>query len=200
MRDTVAAMVNIDKKALRAKLFEKRAGLSPEQRLEGSRGVIELIRSLAEWKTASEVLIYWPIKGEVDVRPLTTELWQRGCKVLMPRCRPDAFGEMDIACASCEDELTPGPFTIMEPDVGKCPPVGTCSPDIALVPGVCFDRRGYRLGFGGGYYDRLLASKEMKDTLTIGIGYDFQLVKELPIQPWDMPVDIVCTEEELWHP
>lgn len=193
-------MVDIDKKALRAKLLEKRAGLSPEHRLEGSQGVIELIRSLAEWKNAGEVLVYWPIKGEVDVRPLITELWQRGSTVFMPRCRPDAFGEMDIACATCEDELTPGPFTIMEPDVEKCPPVGTCSPDIALIPGVCFDRRGYRLGFGGGYYDRLLASDEMKGTLTIGLGYDFQLVKELPTQPWDMPVNTVCTEEELWHP
>ena len=200
LRDTVALMMDIDKKALRAKLLEKRAGLSPELRLEGSQGVIELIRTLAEWKNAGEVLIYWPIKGEVDVRPLITELWQRGSKVLMPRCRPDAFGEMDIACATCEDELTPGPFTIMEPDVEKCPPVGTCSPDIALIPGVCFDRRGYRLGFGGGYYDRLLASDEMKGTLTIGLGYDFQLVKELPNQPWDMPVNTVCTEEELWHP
>jgi len=193
-------MVDIDKKTLRAKLIDRRAGLSPEQVLEGSQGVIELIRGLAEWKNSCEVLIYWPIKGEVDVRPLVTELWQRGCKVLMPRCRPDAFGEMDIACASCEDELTPGPFSIMEPDAEKCPPVDTCCPDMALIPGVCFDRRGYRLGFGGGYYDRLLGGDDMKDTFTIGLGYNFQLVEQLPIQPWDMAVDVICTEEELWRP
>lgn len=200
MRDTVVFMVDVNKKKLRERFLEKRAGLSPEQVLENSLGVIELIRALSEWKTACEVLVYWPIKGEVDVRPLVSDLWQRGCKVLMPRCRPDAFGEMDIACATCEDELTSGPFTIMEPDAEKCPPLGTCSPDLALIPGVCFDRRGYRLGFGGGYYDRLLASDEMKKTLTIGLGHNFQLLEELPTQPWDMPVDIVCTEEELWRP
>jgi len=192
-------MVDIDKTTLRKQLLKQRAELPHERALEGSQGVLELVRALAEWKNASEVLIYWPIKGEVDVRPLITELWQRNCRVLMPRCRPDAFGEMDIACAICEDELAPGPFTIMEPDAEKCPPLNTCHPDMALIPGVCFDRRGYRLGFGGGYYDRLLASDDMKDTVTIGLGYDFQLVEELPIQPWDMAVDIICTEEELWR-
>lgn len=193
-------MTESDKKKLREKLIAQRAALTPQAVLNGSQGVIELIRTLAEWKNVSEALVYWPIRGEVDLRPLVTELWQRDCRVLMPRCRPDAYGEMDIACAACEDDLTPGAFSIMEPDAEKCPPVGSCRPDIALVPAVCFDRRGFRLGYGGGYYDRLLATDDMADTLTIGLGYTFQLVDTLPTQPWDMPVNIVCTDEELWRP
>ncbi len=118
----------------------------------------------------------------------------------MPRCRPDAYGQMDIACAACEDDLTPGAFSIMEPDADKCPAVTSCQPDIAIIPAICFDRRGYRLGYGGGYYDRLLTTDDMKDTVRIGLGYNFQLVEQLPTQPWDMPVDIVCTDEELWRP
>lgn len=193
-------MVAVDKKKLREKLMACRAALSVDEVRRGSMAALELIRALPEWKNACEVLIYWPVKGELDVRPLITELWQRGCTVLMPRCRPDVYGEMDIACATCEDDLASGPFTIMEPDAEKCPPVDTCRPDMAIIPGVCFDRRGYRLGFGGGYYDRLLATDDMQSTLTIGLGYAFQLVDELPIQPWDMAVDIICTEEELWRP
>jgi 5-formyltetrahydrofolate cyclo-ligase len=193
-------MIASDKDTLRRELMARRAGLSAETVRTASEDALSLIRSLAEWRQAREVLVYWPVRGEVDVRPLVAELWQRGCRVLMPRCRPDAYGEMDIACAACEDELVPGPFTLMEPDAGKCPPVDECSPDMALVPGVCFDRRGYRLGFGGGYYDRLLATEGMKRPLILGIGYAFQLVESLPVQPWDMPVDIVCTEEELWRP
>jgi len=193
-------MIASDKDTLRRELMARRAGLSAEAVSTASEDALSLIRSLAEWRQAREVLVYWPVRGEVDVRPLVAELWQRGCRVLMPRCRPDAYGEMDIACAACEDELVPGPFTLMEPDAGKCPPVDHCSPDMALIPGVCFDRRGYRLGFGGGYYDRLLATEGMKRPLLLGIGYSFQLVESLPVQPWDMPVDIVCTEEELWHP
>jgi 5-formyltetrahydrofolate cyclo-ligase len=193
-------MIASDKDTLRRELMARRAGLSAETVRTASEDALSLIRSLAEWRQAREVLVYWPVRGEVDVRPLVAELWQRGCRVLMPRCRPDAYGEMDIACAACEDELVPGPFTLMEPDAGKCPPVDECSPDMALIPGVCFDRRGYRLGFGGGYYDRLLATEGMKRPLILGIGYAFQLVESLPVQPWDMPVDIVCTEEELWRP
>jgi 5,10-methenyltetrahydrofolate synthetase len=193
-------MIASEKDTLRRELMARRAGLNAEAVRTASENALSLIRSLAEWRQAREVLVYWPVRGEVDVRPLVAELWQRGCRVLMPRCRPDAYGEMDIACAACEDELVPGPFTLMEPDAGKCPPVDECSPDMALIPGVCFDRRGYRLGFGGGYYDRLLATDGMKRPLILGIGYAFQLVESLPVQPWDMPVDIVCTEEELWRP
>ncbi|MGL1863399.1 MAG: 5-formyltetrahydrofolate cyclo-ligase [Pseudodesulfovibrio sp.] len=193
-------MADTDKKKLRKELIARRSALSADEVLAGSQYALELIRSLYEWKNAREVLIYWPIKGELDVRPLITELWQRGATVLMPRCRPDSYGEMDIACATCEDDLAPGPFSIMEPDTERCPPVDSCCPDLAIIPGVCFDRRGYRLGFGGGYYDRLLATDDMQQTLTIGLGYTFQLVDELPNQPWDMGVNIVCTEEELWRP
>ena len=189
----------MEKNELRKELIARRAALSVDEVVSGSQGALELIRSLHEWKSAKEVLIYWPIKGELDVRPLISELWDRGSTVLMPRCRPDAAGEMDIACATCEDELKPGPFSIMEPDSDSCPPVDMCCPDLAIIPGVCFDRQGYRLGFGGGYYDRLLASDDMRGTLTIGLGYTFQLVDELPTEPWDKAVNMVCTEEELWR-
>lgn len=193
-------MSDIDKKRLRGEMLARRSALTTGQTREAGEDVAALIRSLPEWRQAREALVYWPMRGEVDVRPLVEELWQRGCRVLLPRCRPDAYGEMDLACAACEDELSPGPFTLMEPDAAKCPAIKSCSPDLALIPGVCFDRRGYRLGYGGGYYDRLLDSGTMGRPLLIGIGHAFQLVDELPVQPWDMPVDVVCTEEELWRP
>lgn len=193
-------MSEVDKKRLRGEMIARRGGLDEAASVRASRGVLELVRTLPEWRAAREALVYWPLRGEVDVRPLVGELWARGCRVLMPRCRPDAPGEMDLACATCEADLAPGPFSLLEPDSDRCPSVTTCSPDLALIPGLCFDRRGYRLGFGGGYYDRLLASGSMGRPLLIGVCHSFQLVDKLPVQPWDMPVDIVCTEEELWRP
>jgi len=193
-------MSDIDKKRLRGEMLARRGRLDEGAVDQASRGVAELIRSMAEWRTVREALVYWPKGGEVDVRPLVHELWQRGCRVLLPRCRPDARGVMDLACVACEDDLAPGPYSLLEPDARRCPSLAACSPDLALIPGVSFDRRGFRLGFGGGYYDRLLASGTMGRPLLVGIAYTFQLVDELPLQPWDMPVDIVCTEEELWRP
>jgi 5-formyltetrahydrofolate cyclo-ligase len=193
-------MVEKDKTELRKRLVTRRAALSADEVAKASEGAVSLIRTLFEWKNAAEALLYWPVRGEIDLRPLMAELWQRGCRVLLPRCRPDRPGEMDLACAACEDELTPGAFSIMEPDAGKCPAVDVCRPDIALIPGVGFDRRGNRLGFGGGYYDRLLAADSLRDTLVVGMAHEFQLVDTLPTQPWDKPVHVVCTEEKLWRP
>ena len=193
-------METMDKKTLRAALMQQRSDLPSAKVHAASMRACELVRSLDQWRNGREVLLYWPIRGEVDVRPLLAELWQRGSKVLMPRCRPDAAGEMDIACAACESDLTPGKFSIMEPNARTCPPVARCSPDLALIPGVGFDRRGYRLGFGGGYYDRLLTDPDMADTLTVGLCHGFQLVDRLPIEEWDQPVNLICTDEELWRP
>lgn len=190
----------MEKKGLRKILLEQRNTLTPDEVLASSEQVLARIRSLPEWGTAREVLAYWPVRGEVDVRPLIKELWDRGVTVLMPRCRAQAPGEMDICCATCEDDLVPGAFSIMEPDSGRCPPVGECGPDLALIPGVGFDRRGIRLGFGGGYYDRILAEKEFAETVTVGVAYDFQLIETLPDEPWDRPVRIVCTQGETWRP
>ncbi|BCS88693.1 5-formyltetrahydrofolate cyclo-ligase [Pseudodesulfovibrio sediminis] len=193
-------MIETDKNAVRARLLEQRQTLTQEQIRAASLQAVELIRTLFEWKNATEALMYWPIKGEVDLRPLVAELWQRECRVLMPRCRPDQQGIMDLACAACESDLIPGEYSVMVPDSNTCPAVNECNPQIALIPGVGYDRKGNRIGFGGGYYDRLLAKESMRDTLVVGVGYDFQLIDHIPTQPWDKPVDVVCTEKELWRP
>ncbi|NDV20284.1 5-formyltetrahydrofolate cyclo-ligase [Pseudodesulfovibrio sp. JC047] len=193
-------MTDMDKQQLRTALRKRRAALSPSWGQNRSHAAGEHVRSLDIWHSAKEVLLYWPVREELDVRPLVKELWDRSCRVLMPRCRPDEYGHMDIACASCEDDLIPGAFSILEPDAKRCPPVASCTPDLAIIPAVCFDRHGYRLGYGGGYYDRLLAGDAMRDTVKVGVGYAFQLIDALPVQPWDIPVDIICTDEEIWRP
>ncbi|WP_419785893.1 5-formyltetrahydrofolate cyclo-ligase [Pseudodesulfovibrio sp.] len=189
-----------DKQRLRETLLARRQALTPAAVHAASMRVCERIRSLDRWASAREVLIYWPVRGEVDTRPLLADLWARKVTVLMPRCRPDAPGEMDIACATCESDLRPGMFSIMEPAAHSCPAVNRCSPDLALLPGVAFDRHGFRLGFGGGYYDRLMAGADMNDTLTVGLCHAFQLVDRLPIETWDQPVNLICSDEELCRP
>ncbi len=190
--------MNVDQKAaLRREILSRRTVLDAETRREASLSIARSIRSLPEWKNARQALLYWPVQGEVDTRPLMAELWQRGVEVLLPRCREGQPGIMDLACVSCDTDLRPGMFSIMEPDEAKCPVMHEFEPDVALIPGVGYAADGYRLGFGGGYYDRLLAEPCMKQTLTIGLCYDFQRVDELPVEKWDQPVRAICTEKEL---
>lgn len=188
------------KDRLRKSLLERRMALSPAEVEKDSRAVADHIRSLAVWKNAWSVLLYWPIKNEVDTRPLLEELWRRGAIALLPRCRPEQPGFMDLcACGGVED-LSEGSYGIMEPaaccatheDTGEA-----FVPDLVLVPAVAFDSHGYRLGFGGGYYDRLLAKPEMDEAVTIGLCYDFQRIDMLPTNAWDEPVQGVCSERGL---
>ena len=193
-------MTQPTKNSLRASMLAARRALSPDSVRELGRRVAERVRTLDVWAGAREVLLYWPVQGEVDTRPLMRELWDRGARVILPRCRPDRPGEMDLACAAGEHDLAKGMYAVMEPDERACPALEACRPDLAVIPGVAFDPAGYRLGFGGGYYDRLLAEEPMRSVPALGLCYEFQLVDALPREPWDRPVSILCTEDRLWRP
>lgn len=185
------------KETLRTSLLARRSALAPEDVRAASVAVAHAIRALPEWKNAREVLLYWPVRNEVDTRSLMVELWQRGATVLLPRCRRNHPGVMDIACVNGEHDLRPGMYSIMEPHQDRCPALEDFQPDLALIPGVGFDAAGYRLGFGGGYYDRLLAQPGMGDTLCIGLCHEFQRVKKLPVETWDKPVNLICSEKSI---
>lgn len=186
------------KASLRKEMLALRAALTPEQAASNGLAVTGLVRGIPRWRSAAEVLAYWPAKNEMDTRPLIAELWGRGARVLLPRCRPDQPGIADLAGVSCEADLVPGAFSIMEPGPA-CAVTSEASPDVILVPGVAFDRQGRRLGFGGGYYDRLLTLPNLSRALKIGLAHGFQVVGEVPGEAWDLPVDAVCSEEGvLW--
>jgi len=188
-----------DKAALRAELLTRRRGLTANEVARLSARIIGRLRDLPAWRDALEVLLYMPVRGEVDVAPLMNELWARGGRVLLPRCRPDSPGVLDLACCGGMDELVPGSFGIPEPLAEACLAPGDCAPDLALVPAVGLDRRGVRLGHGAGYYDRLLARPDLPDTLLVAPAYAFQVRDSLPADPWDRPVDVIVTETEtIW--
>lgn len=188
-----------DKKALRAALLARRRALAPAEAAARSARVLARLRALPAWAGAREVLTYMPVRGEVDVTPLMAELWARGARVLLPRCRPGEPGVMDVACALELAVLRPGAHGIAEPDPDACPAEAAPAPDVVLVPGVGFDRRGLRLGFGGGFYDRFLARLGRPGPLLVAPCYTFQLLDTLPADPWDVPMDVIVTEEEtLW--
>ncbi|MHA1405553.1 MAG: 5-formyltetrahydrofolate cyclo-ligase [Candidatus Helarchaeota archaeon] len=94
------------------------------------------------------------------------------------------------------DELEPSYFSVLEPKKDFVRPIQQDDIDIILVPGLAFDRRGYRLGYGYGYYDNFLTHKSA-NTLTIGLGFHFQVVPSVPKDGLDVPVDKIITEKEI---
>jgi len=177
----------MDKPALRSHFRNLREALSPEEVAAASAAVC---RRLAGWpvlQTADTVLTYLAFQNEVDLAPLLRHL---------PRVRwvvPRIEGRQLILHPYDPARLVRHPFGMLEPDPGL-PVVDPTALDVVLVPGVAFDRRGGRLGFGGGYYDRFLPTTP---ALRVGVTYDRCLTDALPCTEADQRMDWVVTPTEL---
>lgn len=182
------------KAGLRAAFLARRRTVSAKDAARRCGLIHDQVRALPGWKDLNTVLVYLPLPGEVDTWPLVHELWARGARTVAPCCR-DCAGEMDFFEFQTIQDLSPGRFGILEPDRQACPQRSPEDIDAVLVPALAFDRDGFRLGFGGGYYDRLLSRLD-QDVPTIGLGFDLQLVDALPRETHDQPVRVICTEQE----
>lgn len=190
---------DVEKARLRREMLARRAAQAPDAANRASQAVAARVATLPRFATAGEILAYLPIRGEVDAGILVRNLLASGRRVLLPRCRPGAPGELDIGCLTCLKDARPGRFGILEPPPEVCRPPESFFPDVILVPGVAFDIRGTRLGFGGGYYDRLLALPMADAAYVIGLAYAFQVLPQLPAAPWDKPMDAVVTELQTYR-
>ena len=152
--------------------------------------LLERFLSLPEVDRARTVLLFYGVGREPDTRGLITTLLQRGKTVVLPRCLPRR--QMEARCVTGLDDLTPGSFQIPEPGE-HCPAIDRAEIDLILVPNLCCDRLCYRLGHGGGYYDRYLAGYT---GVTVALCPEARLQERLPRDEYDLPVGLVLTETE----
>lgn len=189
------------KLALRKALRMERSAFfrqSPDAWRSASRLTLTLLRDSPAWRKAQIVAMYMPLPGELDISPLVFEAMNQGRTVLLPRCRKDKAGVMDFVRCDSREHLFPGTYNILEPDE-SCPVVET-PPDLLLTPCVGLDRAGYRLGNGGGYYDRHFARPDWQartQPFRLAVIFSLQLQDALPRDPWDIPLDGWVTEKEL---
>lgn len=189
-----------DKATLRAEMYDKRRQLSTEEALYLSGLAQDRLMREPIWKKSRIVALYSPIRKETQTRKLMDSAWRDGKQVLLPHTVPGPHRLIQLLPCDSFDALVPGAFGILEPDPATCPPPenGEILPDLIVVPGVGYDREGYRLGNGGGYYDRFFARPTTASIPRIGFAYSFQFVDSLPgREPWDLPMHGVCTDEEL---
>ena len=172
------------KDELRQQIRQMKRLFSPQQLEEFSLQVVNRLRQrLGDVQT---LMAYWPLNDEVDVRQLLDDLVARGVIVLLPRVVGET--EMELHRYTGRADLVKGAFGIMEP-VGDVY-TDFAAIDAALVPGVAFDSSGRRLGRGRGYYDRFLAIHS--HIYKIGVCFDFQQVPEVPVDSYDVTVDVVA--------
>ena len=165
--------------------------MTPDARSEKSARLCEAIANSSAWQAARTVAIFAPQPREPDVEML----WSRGGgkSFAYPRV---VEARLDLFRTGSLHELAPGAFGVREPAGEIAHAVAPDTLDLILVPGVAFTRDGARLGRGGGFYDRLLASLPAR-TCKIGVCFDVQVLTELPIEPHDLHVDFIATESGL---
>lgn len=177
------------KAALRKEYLRLRRNLRREEGLEKSAKIYQKTLKLAVLKTAQIISIYLSVNNEVETKPLIDFLIRSGKGVFVPQFK-------DYGYRFCKfeswDDLEEGPLGIMQPKTDKI--IRAESLDVAILPGIAFDQKGVRLGYGKGVFDKLLeGSKAHK----IGLAYDFQITEELPREKHDLVMDIVVTEKRV---
>jgi 5-formyltetrahydrofolate cyclo-ligase len=149
------------------------------------------------WEGARVVALYMPMPEEMDTALLWHAAARRSKQTWLPRClnTPQAGADLEFALCPSPSRLRPGAFGILEPDE-SCPGLPEdAAPDLMIVPGLAFDRQGFRLGYGGGYYDRCLARPSWAGARLLGLAASALILDKLPHDAWDRPVHGLATEQ-----
>jgi 5-formyltetrahydrofolate cyclo-ligase len=186
------------RRELRQRLAEQRRALTPPVRIAAAQGLRRSLEHLPEYLTDARVAGYWASHGELPLNLVIPPLATRGQQFLLPVIGRNK--QLRFAPWQSGEEVQPNRYGIPEP-VAQDELLEPFQLDLVFVPLLGFDRRGHRLGHGGGYYDRSFGflNEQVRPTepLLVGIGYAFQELPQVDEQAWDVPLDFVATEREL---
>jgi 5-formyltetrahydrofolate cyclo-ligase len=175
------------RRAERERLIALRMALSPATRREAGERITSALQEIISTRPGT-LGIYWPFRAEFDPRPLVDMLVAAGRKVALPVV-VDKKGPLEYRAWAPGEPLTAGVWDIPIPEKREI-----VQPSMVLAPVVGFDRACYRLGYGGGYFDRTLAALDPRP-LAIGVGFAAQEIATIHSQPFDIPMDVIVTED-----
>jgi 5-formyltetrahydrofolate cyclo-ligase len=175
------------KRAVRRQVLGRRDAIPPDRRAAMSASIAERFLVLPEVTAASTVMLFWSFGSEVPTAMIVERLDRRGVVVALPRIEGADLAPVRYRPG---DPTVPTSFGAMEPAAGER--IAPERLDVVAVPGVAFDRRGHRVGYGGGYYDRFLRGTP---AVRIGLAFSVQVVEEpLPTGGTDVVVAAIVTE------
>lgn len=193
------ASIDAARAALRRELRARRAALSARERLAAAEGVVAQLERIPEFLTDRRVAGYWAVDGELPLLGLMPGLRARGQHYHLPVLGGDR--RLRFAPWRPGVEIAPNRYGIPEPACAEADLLAPAEVDVVLVPLLGFDRRGGRLGFGGGWYDRsfdfLRGRTDIGRPALVGVGYALQEIDAIDAMPWDVRLDYVATEREL---
>ncbi|BDR66624.1 5-formyltetrahydrofolate cyclo-ligase [Clostridium tetani] len=182
----------MDKKELREKIMVKRDGLSKDKINEYDGNIFERVIESKYYKEANCIFIFVSYKSEVHTHEIIKRALKDNKRVCVPKIisLKDGMEAIEIKSFS---ELKPGEKGILEP-VDFSRKVDSMEIDIVFTPGLAFDNKGGRLGYGGGFYDKFF-KRLKKDTPKVGLAYSFQIVDFVPMYEWDVRINDIIVNE-----
>jgi len=183
----------VEKTDIRKKILEARKALSPTTRNSFSKAIIQKVMGHPQWRSAKTILVTISFGSEVETHSLIHQGFAQGKRIVVPVVTADD-PELSLSELRYWNDLEKGPtHGILQPKADKIRLVSPSEIDVALIPGAAYDRKGGRIGYGAGYFDRLLPS--MTKAYSIGLAFSIQIVDHLlPLEPHDCKVDEVITE------
>jgi 5-formyltetrahydrofolate cyclo-ligase len=181
------------KKKLRNDTIEKLYHMSHGQYDVLCERISDRLTKLSFWQDAKTIGLTVSRQREINTQPIIETAWQEGKAVVVPKTDPKAK-TMDFREIGSYDQLEAAYAGIQEPIVNVTRSVSPLEIDLLVVPGLLFDFNGYRIGFGGGFYDRYLT---MYSNTTVSLAFEMQTVDQVPKEPFDRPVDYIVTEEKV---
>ncbi|HUC20127.1 MAG TPA: 5-formyltetrahydrofolate cyclo-ligase [Candidatus Polarisedimenticolaceae bacterium] len=180
-----------DKQQQRERYRQKLENQPANERTEKSHTIIKRLLSSSEYQQAGTIFCYIATALEVDTSPLLQQILADGKTLAVPRIEGDTIIPKQVTDLNA---LLPGPYDILQP-AAESPNANEQDIDLVIVPGLAFTGKGARLGHGGGYFDRWLATLPAA-TITVGLAFDIQLAKELPQEAHDIRLTKIVTESQ----
>ncbi len=181
----------MERESVRAETLRQRDGLAPETRAVFSRQIVDTVMHWIQYEGLDAVMLYLNMRSEVETDGLLEGLLHAGKRVAAPVMNTERNCLIPRRIQSGETNLVRHRYGMLEPST-TCPIFPVEQLQLIVVPGIAFDRRGYRLGYGKGFYDRFLAN--CPHAIPIGLAYQIQVVKDTFPETWDVPVQHVFTE------
>jgi len=183
-----------EKNELRTKYLEKRKKFDPKEKARRDEAICQTILSSVSYRYAQNVLMFYPKNFEIDVRPIMQRALADKKRVAFPLCAPDGSPNMEFHFVNSEEDLEMGIFKIMapKPECEMFDRENFHGTTLILVPALAFDKHGYRLGYGKGFYDRYIDKKRMT---AVGVIYTDCIENEIPRGRYDLNVHFMATEK-----
>lgn len=182
-----------NKKIIRKQLKEVLAKLPKPLYEDYSYKIAQRLYNESVWKDAKMIGMTLSNPPEVDTYQIIRKAWEQGKQVVVPKCHPENKS-LTFHVLSSFSQLESVFFGLYEPIESKTAEVAANDIDLLIVPGLAYTPQGFRLGFGGGYYDRFLLSYSGE---TISLAFDFQVIPEVPVEPHDIPIAKIITNEQV---